>query len=344
MTAVLVVRLDSAGDVLLAGPAVRAAASAASVTLLCGPLGHPSARLLPGVDHITVFEAPWIAADPPPVDEAATLALVAGLRERRFDAAAILTSFHQSALPTALLLRLAGIPRIAAISEDYPGSLLDVRLPEPGLVHEAERALGIVRALGYELPDCDDGRLQVQPAEPELTIEEPYVVVHPGASVPARAWPPRRYRSLVARLAAAGVRPVVSGSADERELTAYVASGTPHAIDAGGQTSLAGLGALLRGATAAVVGNTGPAHLAAAVQTPVVSIFAATVEPERWRPWAVPHVLFHEPPPCAACRARRCPLEVQLCLDRIGVSPVLRATLRLAAPARRPSLTTGGRT
>jgi ADP-heptose:LPS heptosyltransferase len=176
-----------------------------------------------------------------------------------------------------------------------------------------------------------------------MTIEEPYVLVHPGASVPARAWSPRRYRSLVARLAAAGVRPVISGSAQERELTRYVASGTPHAIDVGGRTSLAGLGALLRGATAAVVGNTGPAHLAAAVQTPVVSIFAATVEPERWRPWAVPHVLFHEPPPCAGCRARRCPLEVQLCLDRIGVSAVLRAVLRLAAPARLPSLTPGGR-
>lgn len=342
MSGVLVVRLDSAGDVLLAGPAVRAAAASASVTLLCGPLGRPSAQLLPGVDRVAVFEAPWIAADPPPVDAAATAALVTDLRERRFDAAAILTSFHQSALPTALLLRLADIPRIAAISEDYPGSLLDVRLPEPGLVHEAERALRIVGALGCELPEGDDGRLQVRPAEREVTVAEPYVVVHPGASVPARAWAPRHFRSLIARLAAAGIRPVVSGSPAERELTAYVASGTPDAIDLGGRTSLAGLAALLRDATAAVVGNTGPAHLAAAVQTPVVSIFAATVEPERWRPWAVPHVLFHEPPPCAACRARRCPLEVQLCLDRIGVSPVLRAVLRLAAPARQQSLTIGG--
>ncbi len=41
--------------------------------------------------------------------------------------ALILTSFHQSPLPTALLLRLAGISRIAAISTDYPGALLDVR-------------------------------------------------------------------------------------------------------------------------------------------------------------------------------------------------------------------------
>lgn len=344
MSGVLVVRLDSAGDVLLAGPAVRAAAASASVTLLCGPLGRPSAQLLPGVDRVAVFEAPWIAADPPPVDAAATAALVTDLRDRRFDAAAILTSFHQSALPTALLLRLAGISRIAAISEDYPGSLLDLRLPEPGLVHEAARALGIVRALGYELPDGDDGRLQVRHTEPDMLVDEPYVVIHPGASVPARAWPPRRFRALVARLAAAGVRPVVSGGPGERQLTAFVAAGAPAAIDLGGRISLAGLAALLRHATAAVVGNTGPAHLAAAVQTPVVSIFAATVEPERWRPWAVPHVLFHEPPPCAPCRARRCPLEVQICLDRIGVSPVLRAVLRLAAAPRRPTLSTGGLT
>src|SRR3712207_7032811 len=48
------------------------------------------------------------------------------------DEALVLTSFHQSALPVALLLRLAGVPTIAAYSDDYPGSLLDVRLHDPG--------------------------------------------------------------------------------------------------------------------------------------------------------------------------------------------------------------------
>jgi ADP-heptose:LPS heptosyltransferase len=124
----LVVRLDSQGDVLLAGPAIRAvAAGARKVTLLCGPRGLAAAELLPGVDELVCFRAPWIDPDPEPVEPAVVDALIRDLGDREIEEALVLTSFHQSALPTALLLRLAGIPVVAAVSEDYPGSLLDVR-------------------------------------------------------------------------------------------------------------------------------------------------------------------------------------------------------------------------
>jgi ADP-heptose:LPS heptosyltransferase len=59
----LVVRLDSAGDVLLSGPAVRAvSASSGRVTFLCSPAGAPAARMLPGVDEVLECRAPWIVA------------------------------------------------------------------------------------------------------------------------------------------------------------------------------------------------------------------------------------------------------------------------------------------
>ena len=53
------------------------------------------------------------------------------VRNSRITEAVILTSFHQSPLPLALLLRLAGVERITGASTDYAGSLLDVRL-RPG--------------------------------------------------------------------------------------------------------------------------------------------------------------------------------------------------------------------
>ena len=60
---VLVARLDNEGDVLLAGPAIRAvAAGAGRVTLLCGPRGVQAARMLPGVDDVLVRRAPELAA------------------------------------------------------------------------------------------------------------------------------------------------------------------------------------------------------------------------------------------------------------------------------------------
>lgn len=143
----LVTRLDSFGDVLLAGPAVRAVAARADhVTLLCGPHGAPAARLLPGVDEVIVWESPWTGFRPPPVDRDDIGKLVASLDA---DAALVLTSFHQSPLPTALLLRLAGVPFIAADSEDHPGSLLDVRHHRAPHAHEAEAALDLAEAAGF---------------------------------------------------------------------------------------------------------------------------------------------------------------------------------------------------
>lgn len=321
----LVTRLDSFGDVLLAGPAVRAvAARAEKVTLLCGPRGEPAARLLPGVDEVFVWDAPWAGFQPPPVDRAEIDKLLDSLDSLDADTALVLTSFHQSPLPTALLLRLAGVRHIAADSVDYPGSLLDVRHRRAPHAHEAEAALDLAEAAGF--PRVDDGRLRVLPPPDttHLTGPEPYVVLHPGASVPARAWSPRRCAQAVRELAAAGHRVVVTGGGGERDLTAHVA-GTD-GLDLGGRTGAAELAGVLAGARAVVTGNTGPAHLAAAVGTPVVSLFAPVVPAERWRPYGVPYVLLGDQgAPCAGSRARTCPVPGHPCLESVTAHDVLAA-------------------
>ena len=340
MKHVLVARLDNDGDVLLAGPALRAVAAGADrVTLLCGPRGRQAAELLPGVDARIVFRAPWIDPEPEPVDRATMLTLVDELAALRIDEAIVLTSFHQSALPLALLLRMARVDTIAAVSDDYPGALLDVRHRVRDDIHEVQRALSTVATLGYELLPADDGALRVDTRGAGLPdgLEPGYVVVHPGASVPARAWSPERNSDLVQALARQGRRVVVTGAPSERELTERVA-GRPRAevTDLGGATDLPGLAEVLRTADAVVVGNTGPAHLAAAVGTPVVSLFAPTVPAVRWRPWVVPHELLHVDVPCAGCRARECPVPGHPCIDDVTVDDALAAVTRLTA--ERPAL------
>ncbi|CAN5174531.1 hypothetical protein BH20ACT22_BH20ACT22_10360 [soil metagenome] len=334
---VLVARLDNDGDVLLSGPAVRAvAAGARRVTLLCGPRGRAAAGLLPVVDELRSFTAPWIDPEPEPVSRAATMGLIEELAALHLDQAIILTSFHQSPLPLALLLRLAGVPTIAAISPDYPGSLLDVRHQVPDDVHEVERSLSLVAALDYTLPPGDDGRLAIRrrgASVRHLVGDEAYVVVHPGASVPARAWAPERNARLVESLADAGTRVVVSGAPGEERLTALVAGrARPEVVDLGGATDLATLAEVIAGAGAIVVGNTGPAHLAAAVGTPVVSLFAPTVPAVRWRPWRVPHVLLGlQDISCAGCRAQNCPVEGHPCLGGVTVGNAVGAVAHLSA-------------
>jgi ADP-heptose:LPS heptosyltransferase len=332
---VLVARQDSMGDVLLAGPAVRAvAAGAGRVTMLCGPRGRAAAALLPGVDEVVVAHAGWIDAEPRRVTREAVDELVDRLVDLEIDQALVLTSFHQSPLPLALMLRMAGVATIAAVSVDYPGSLLDVRHRLDDDIHEVERGLSLAATLGYRLPEGDDGRLRVRlgGAADVPDLDGPYVVVHPGASVPARAWAPERHAALVDALVEAGRRVVVTGDASERPLTSLVAGPKrPGVVDLGGRMDLAGLAQVLAGAEVVVVGNTGPAHLAAAVGTPVVSLFSPVVPAVRWRPWGVAHELLgDQEAACAGSRARVCPVARHPCLDGVPVSDVVAAVDRLA--------------
>ncbi|WP_437081285.1 glycosyltransferase family 9 protein [Streptomyces sp. enrichment culture] len=335
----LVVRLDSAGDVLLSGPAVRAVAAGSSYTaMLCGPQGAPAAALLPGVDRVLVHHAAWVGFAPPRTSREECDLLLDALAADRFDRALVLVSHHQSPLPAALLLALAGIGDTAADCTDYPGSLLSLRHRRRPGRHEAEAALDLARDFGYPLPAGDDGALRIlePPETVGLTGPDPYLVVHPGAAVPARAWSPQRAARAVAALHDAGHRVVVTGGPAERELTARVAG--RHALDLGGGTrDLHELAGVLAGARAVVTGNTGPAHLASAVGTPVACLFAPVVPAERWRPYGVPHVLLgDQQAACAATRARTCPVPGHPCLDSVRDEEVLAAVAALlgAAPGR----------
>jgi len=344
MTRILAVRLDSDGDVLLTGPAIQALSRIGTVDLLASPSGAAAAGLLPGVRAVIEFDAPWSGFRPPEVDTERTCRLVETLRENDYDRAAIFTSFHQSPLPMALLARMAGIGHVVGTSVDYPGSLLDVRLKRPdppGGGHEVEAALDVAAAAGAPRPHHP--RLAVRRPLPPVTEGLPtevrsagYVVLHPGASVPARGLRPGHAARIAAALAGAGHAVVVTGGPAEREQVGEAVSMArrqcPGAtlVDLAGATDLAGLAAVLEAADCTVVGNTGPAHLSAAVGTPVVSLFAPVVPAERWRPYGVPvRLLGDQQAPCRDSRARDCPVPGHPCLGGISGDEVVRAVAEL---------------
>ncbi|WP_121162697.1 HAD-IIIA family hydrolase [Micromonospora pisi] len=328
---VLVARPDSAGDVLVTGPAIRAVAAGADrVVMLCGPRGRAAAELLPGIDELIEWPLPWIDPQPTPVDRAEVDRLTARLAEVGADEAVLFTSFHQSALPLALVLRMAGVDRISAISDDYPGSLLDVRHRVPLGIPETERALSLAAAAGFPLPPDDDPTLRLRaecldPLPGDGALAEPgYVVVHPGSSVAARACPPELCARIVAALAEAGHRVVVTGGPDEGALSARVAGRA--GVDLGGQTSLTSLAAIIARAGCLVVGNTGPAHLAAALGTPVISLFAPTVSFGQWGPYRVPTVRLGDAAAgCRHTRATSCPVPGHPCLSSVEPESVVAA-------------------
>jgi ADP-heptose:LPS heptosyltransferase len=217
---------------------------------------------------------------------------------------------------------------------DYAGALLDVRLrPGEDLSEdqpEAERALRIAQAAGFALPPRDDGRLRVteHPDARELVGDEPYIVVHPGSTAPSRTWPPLHHAAAVELLEGAGHRVVVTGGPGETQLTATVAG--PSGLDLGGRTDLRTLTGVIAGARALVTGNTGPAHLAAAVGTPVACLFSPVVPAVRWAPYGVPlELLGDQNAPCKLSRARECPVPGHPCLGSVSPEDVVAAVERL---------------
>jgi len=123
-------------------------------------------------------------------------------------------------------------------------------------------------------------------ARPDVASPAPgAVVVHPGAAQPAKRWPVERYAAVARRLAEAGHRVVVTGSAAERELAVSVAAGAGLASDRvlAGRTGLVELAALVADAALVVSADTGTAHLATAYATPSVVLFGP-VSPQRWGP------------------------------------------------------------
>lgn len=310
--AVLAVRGGGIGSVLVAEPALRALAADAPVTLLCSPSGRGAAEAVGAVGRVVTADLPWTSPGGGGVKSGDLLRVASSIRELGVGRAVIFTSQFESALPTAVLLRLAGVPYIAARSSDHAGALLDVRLSSDPPVHEVERHLELVEALG--LPAPFDRRIRIEVGASPVEIPPASVVVHPGASSPARTPSPHFWREVVARLADDGRPVVLTGGRDD--LAARSLRTAPGVtLDLVGRTSVAELAGVIATAEMLCIGHAGPLQIAAAVGTPVVTPFPSTAPVDRWRPWMVPHRVISDPSvSCAPCHRRRCPVPGQPCV------------------------------
>jgi lipopolysaccharide heptosyltransferase II len=233
---------------------------------------------------------------------------------------------------------LAGIPRRLAHCHENPYQLLTdwVADPEPAALirHEVRRQLDLVAAVGCH---TSDERLSFRvPAAARRRIRRqirtwarPLVVVHPGASAASRRYPPEQYaRALDLVVAATGCEAVFTGDAGEHELVDGV-RGLMYepSRSLAGELELAELGALIAEADLLVSNNTGPAHIAAAVGTPVVDLYALT-NPQH-TPWQVEARVLNHDVPCRNCYKSVCPAGHHDCLRKVAPETVAAAAREL---------------
>jgi lipopolysaccharide heptosyltransferase II len=249
-----------------------------------------------------------------------------------------------------MLALLARIPLRLAYARENPYGLLTDWVPEPEPAlrrHEVERQLALVGHVGYATRDTrlrfvlrrDDVETVVRRlASAGIDARRPYIVVHPGASAPSRRWPAERFGAAVRLIARRLPLPVVfTGSDDESGLVDAARAGAGDAVpqlSLAGELSLGELAALI-GQSALLIGNnSGPAHLAAALRTPVVDLYALT-NPQH-TPWRTPARVLSHDVPCRDCFKSVCPQRHHACLRGVSARQVALAALELlTGPATR---------
>ena len=282
------------GDLLCAVPAFRALRAAcpfAEIRLIGLPWASEFVQRYDGyLDGL--FMLPGFPGFPEqPFNAPAFTRLLAEVQEWRPDLILQMHGSGELANPLAMLLGGAlttGFYRTGQYCPD-PARFI----PYPDDLREVDRHLRLLEHLGIEsvgdhkeMPIYETDRRALASLVPATLLASPYAVVHAGASVPERRWPPERFAAVADWLAAQGFGVVLTGSSVEAETTRGVrrALRAP-AVDLTGHTSLGTLAALLADARLLVSNDTGVMRVAEAVGTPLVAV---SFDPESWR-WAPAH-------------------------------------------------------
>lgn len=343
----LCIRLDAMGDILMTTPAMRALKRNRPdrrITLLTSGSGAKIAPLIPEVDAKMIYESPWMKATRPGMNSNLDFKIIDRLHWGGFDAAIIFTVFSQNPLPAAYMAYLAEIPLRLAHCRENPYLLLTDWVPEqdhfdqPGIRHEVQRQLDLVAAIGcntenerlsLKVPKIDTHKVVERLLDMGLSMHEPWVIIHPGASAPSRRYPAQSFARVAQKLCSEfGFQVVFTGNKSEIELVDEIRSDMkPTSFTLAGALDIKEFAALISLAPLLISNNTGPVHIAAAVGTPVVDIYALT-NPQH-TPWQVPNrVLFHDVP-CKFCYKSVCPMGHHDCLRMIPPDAVVQSALDL---------------
>lgn len=275
------------------------------------------------------------------------------LRRQGFDLALL----FQNAFEAALLTRLAGIPHRIGFAAQGRSPLLTTRLargPEHRNRHQTQDYLDLV-ATSERLFYGADFQPQEESPLPRLTCQSgeraageqllarhglhlssgPLIALNVGATNSrAKCWPAGHYAALAERLTTAhgapDARVLLIGGPGEVESARSVASAatTPDLINLAGQTSLGELLGILDRCALVISNDTGPAHIAAALGRPTLTLFGPTNEFETSPRGPRAALIRADGIECARCMYRDCPIDHR-CMTRLSVETVYNRALEL---------------
>ena len=322
--AFLIVRLGALGDIvhtIPAAAALRAAYPGASIDWLVDARHREIVDLVTCIDRVIVLESPTIRG------------WIRATRELRFGHYAAALDF-QGLMKSAVLARASGAQKVLGFSiwhlrekgaRSFYTESVEVAAGEDGGRHVIHKNLRLLNGLGIADPSVSFPLRSVpSPARDAIVRQSagaPFALINPGAAWPNKRWSPERFGELALFLREIrGLLPFVLWGPGEESLAQSVVSASSGAAVLAPPTGLTDLVEICRSASLMVSGDTGPLHIAAAVGTPIVSIFGPT-DPERNGPWREEDIAISRYSACDCKYDRECHQD-DWCLGTLPVSEV----------------------
>lgn len=331
---ILIVRTDRVGDVILSTPVIRNLRSYfpdAFIAFMCRPYTREIVENNPFLDEVIVYDkygkhkSLW-----------RSILFAVSLRKEKFDWAIILHPTNRAHIVTFL----AGIP-VRVGWDRKMGFLLTQTLEhkkQEGLRHEAEYTLDLLRALNiptlyktlyFPIADTAKDKVNNLLKKENVSDDEEVITIHPSASCPSKRWPADYFSKLISTLKEKLSLKVAVITAKGEEQYAEKIVSEQDVIDLRGKLTLIEVGALLKRSAVFVSNDSGPVHIAAALEVPVISIFGRKdpgLSPLRWRPLGENSFYFHEDVGCTICLAHNCQKDF-LCLKAIKPEEVAKKVI-----------------
>ena len=330
---ILIIRVDGIGDLLNSTPAIallRENYPSAEITVLARPLNAPVLVANPDVDRVLIFER-----DGKHRSLKAQLQFYRALRREGFQ----LVVAMQTGMWPHLVAFLSGAPyRLGRYQKRFRSTLTHAwhgTYPK-GETHEVDRNLELVRLIcegeGTRKLKLHLLSTEIDAAKTQLTscgigTDTFLIGIHPGGSSFDKRWPEKQYAELADRL-------VQQYNATILLLHGPKEAALAHNIQQAMQSdaiiyapeTIRELGALLSCCNLVVCNDSGPMHIAAAVDVPMVAVFGPT-DHVAWHPMSENASIVRRDMPCWPCSAHKCKIGWE-CTKKLPVEPVWEATTK----------------
>jgi heptosyltransferase-2 len=332
---ILIVRTDRIGDILLSTPVIknlREAFPSSYIAFMCRPYTKDILEGNPYLDEVIIYDkygkqkSIW-----------SSIKFSIFLRKKRFDWAIVLHPTNRAHLVTFF----AGIPFRVGWDKKL-GFLLTKRIPhtkQEGKKHELEYTLDILREINIPIVDKtiyfplkkdSQDKIDYLLSNLGVTKEEKIIVIHPSASCSSKRWPQEYFCQLIKLLKEKFSYKIIIITAKGEEKYAEKLI-KEDVVDLRGRLNILEVGALLKRAILFISNDSGPVHIASALETPVISIFGRKdkgLSPARWKPLGRNSFYLHKDTGCKRCLAHNC-LKGFLCLKAIKPDEVVKMAISI---------------